>query len=361
MKLEEILDTAELERLVAENYITARDHPSLPYKILNYTPKTQFERNWTRETELSRGLMYDTRDNTIVGRGFAKFFNWGEREVAIPDEPFVAYEKLDGSLGLSYVDADELPSVATRGSFTSYQAKRGTQVLRSKYAHTLDQILALGKVTLCLEIILPEYRIVVDYQGREDLVLLAAFDLETGQEIDLDDPRLVGLGFPIARRYAADSLEAAQVLVEGPLFDNAEGVVVRFAGGLRLKLKREEYQRLHRIVTGVTPRRVWEMLKDGSPPVERLFAGTPVPFQAWARTEIDKIENQRAQIEGASREAYRQIVDAVPADDRKAFAMQAAPHRYRAILFKMYDGQPYDEIVWKLVRPGPADPFRVEV
>ena len=65
--------------------------------------------------------------------------------------------------------------------------------------------------------------------------------------------------------------------------------------------------------------------------------------------------------EGASQEAYRQITDAVPAGDRKAFAMQASQHRYRAILFKMYDGQPYDEIVWKLVRPGPADPFRVEV
>ena len=361
MKLDEILDRAELDRLVAENYITARDHPTLPYKILNYTPKTQFDRNWTRETELSRGLMYATRDGTIVGRGFSKFFNWGEREAAIPDEPFVAYEKLDGSLGLSYVDADGLPAVATRGSFTSYQAKRGTQILRSTYAHTLDKILALGKVTLCFEIILPEYRIVVDYQGREDLVLLAAFDIETGQEIDLDEPRIAGLGFPLARRYSADSLEAARALIEGPLFDNAEGVVVRFAGGLRLKLKREEYLRLHRIVTGVTPRRIWEMLKDGTPPVGRLFVGTPAPFQAWARTEIDKIEAQKAEIEGASQEAFRQIVAAVPAGDRKAFAMQAAPHRYRAILFKIYDNQPYDEIVWKLVRPGPAEPFRVEV
>ena len=361
MKLGEILDMEELRRLVAANYITARDHPTLPYKILNYTPKTQFDRNWTTETELSRGLMYDTRDGTIVGRGFAKFFNWGEREVAIPDEPFVAYEKLDGSLGLSYVDADGLPSVATRGSFSSYQAKRGTQVLRSTYAHTLDKILALEKVTLCLEIILPEYRIVVDYQGREDLVLLAAFDLETGLEIDLDEPRIAALGFPMARRYAAASLDEARELIEGPLFDNAEGVVVRFAGGLRLKLKREEYLRLHRIVTGITPRRIWEMLKEGSPPIERLFAGTPAPFQAWARIEVGKIEEQRAQIDGASQEAYRQIVAAVPAGDRKAFAMQAAPHRYRAILFKMYDQQPYDEIVWKLVRPGPADPFRVEV
>src|SRR5215210_1845054 len=106
MKLDEILDLTELDRLIAENYITARDHPTLPLKILNYTAKTQFSRHWTNETELSRGLMYDTRDREIVGRSFRKFFNLGEREVAIPDEPFVAYEKLDGCLGISYVDAD---------------------------------------------------------------------------------------------------------------------------------------------------------------------------------------------------------------------------------------------------------------
>ena len=359
MKLDALMDTEALGRLVVENYITARDHPALPYKILNYTPKTQYARNWTPETTRSRGLMYDTRDGTIVGRAFDKFFNWGEMEVAIPDEPFVAYEKLDGSLGISYVDADGLPSVATRGSFTSYQAKRGTEVLRTRYAHLLDRMLVLGKIALCFEIILPEYRIVVDYEGREDLVLLAAFDLETGQELHLDDPLLATLGFPMARRYEADSLAAARELVKGPLFDNAEGVVVRFAGGLRLKLKREEYQRLHRIVTGITPRRIWEMLKVGTPPVERLFAGTPAPFQAWARVEVDKIEAQRTAIERASREAYDRIVATNPAD-RKTFAMQASGHQYRAILFKMYDHQPYDEAIWKLVYPGPADPFRAD-
>jgi RNA ligase len=357
--IDEIMDRAELQRLIAENYITARDHPALPYKILNYTPKTQFERNWTRETEHSRGLIVDLRDQTIVSRPFSKFFNWGEREVVIPDEPFLAYEKLDGSLGISYVDADGLPSIATRGSFTSYQATRGTQILRTMYAHTLDRILALGKVTLCFEIILPEYRIVVDYAGREDLVLLAAFDTETGQELDLDEPGIAGLGYPLAKRYAPTTLDEARALIESPVFENAEGVVVRFAGGLRLKLKREEYLRLHRIVTGITPRRIWEMLKDGNPPIERLFAGTPAQFQTWARGEVDKIEQQRAAIAAASEQAYQEIMASAP-PDRKTFAMSARQQRNSAILFKRYDGLPYDEIVWKLVRPGASEPFRVD-
>jgi RNA ligase len=232
--------------------------------------------------------------------------------------------------------------------------------LRATYAHTLDAILALGAVTLCFEIVLPEYRIVVDYAGREDLVLLAAFDTDTGDELDLDEPRFAGLGFPLARRFTATTLDEAHALVEGPLFENGEGVVVRFAGGLRLKLKREEYMRLHRIVTGVTPRRIWEMLRDGSPPIGRLFAGTPESFQAWARGEVGNIEEQRALIDASSQEAYRQIMASEP-PDRKSFALLAQKHRHSAILFKLYDGQPYQEMLWKLVRPGPADPFRVEV
>jgi len=77
-------------------------------------------------------------------------------------------------------------------------------------------MLALGALTLCFEIILPEYRIVVDYGSREDLVLLAAFDTATGEEIDLNRPDIAGLGFPLATRYDARTLAEAADLVESP-------------------------------------------------------------------------------------------------------------------------------------------------
>ena len=205
------------------------------------------------------------------------------------------------------------------------------------------------------------YRIVVDYEGREDLVLLAAFDTSTDQEIDLDEPQIAALGFPMARRYAAASVDEAHELVESPVFENGEGVVIRFASGLRLKLKREEYQRLHRIVTGVTPRRIWEMLKDGSPPIGRLFAGTPAGFQTWARARIDEIQGQHAEIEQASRAEYARILAITPEDrpDQKTFALEAAKHWHRAVLFRLYDDAPFEEIIWsRLPWPGRPVPQR---
>src|SRR3954447_5951283 len=53
-------------------------------------------------------------------------------------------------------------------------------------------------------------------------------------------------------------------------------------------------------------------------PIERLFAGTPPGFQAWARARIDEIEGQRAAIVGEAEEAYRQIATTAPSD-RKSF------------------------------------------
>jgi RNA ligase len=358
VKLSKILDEQELARLVEQRYISERRHPALPLRILNYTPKTQYERHWTAETELCRGLIVHD-DGTIVGRSFRKFFNLGEHQQELPAEPFVAYQKLDGCLGIPYIDADGQPSLATRGSFTSFQAQRGTDVLRRRYPNALPWLVAHPPMTLSFEIILPEYRIVVDYQGREDVVLLAGFDVETGQEIDVRGESFASM-FPLAKTWAAASVAEALDLVESPVFDGEEGVVVRFESGLRLKLKRSEYVYLHRIVTGLTPRRIWEMLKDGTPPIDRLFAGTPAGFQAWAREQIDAIQGRRDAIVAACQQEYARIVATAP-PDRKAFALAAASYPHAAILFRLYDQKSYDEIAWKLVKPGPDDPYRLEV
>jgi RNA ligase len=363
VKLSDIMDEVALATLIEQHYITERWHPTLPLRVLNYTEKAMYSRNWTPETVQCRGLIVGA-DGTIVSRPFRKFWNLGETSAqAVPDEPFAAYEKLDGSLGISYIDADGLPSLATRGSFVSPQAKRGTEILRQRLSP--DDLEAMAEhcqsLTFCYEIILPENRIVVDYGGREDLVLLAVFETDTGRE--LDDAELVGEPFPRPKRWGyaglADLLTAADA-VEGPDFDGQEGVVVRFASGLRLKIKRAEYVRLHRLVTGITPRRIWELLKAGDS-TDRLFDGTSEGFQAWARAHVHRLQQTHDWMGLEARDTFWEIVGA-ELPDRKTFAAQATTHgSLTPILFRLYDEKPYDEIIWKLLRPGPADPFHVEV
>lgn len=359
MKYADLVNVDEMVRLKAEHYITSRSHPRLDLDILNYTPKTAYGRYWTDETEMCRGLIVNRRTKDVVARPFRKFFNLGEVPgQAIPAEPFVAYEKMDGSLGISYLDWDGLPSVATRGSFLSDQAKRATAVLRTKYADTLGRLADLcGVYTFCFEIILPENRIVIDYGDRTDLVLLAVFLTEDGSELRDETVAALGLPFPRPRTWAYDNLEDLAFAIDGAEFDGHEGVVVCFESGFRLKIKRADYMRMHRIVTGITPRRIWEMLKDGAPPVDRLFSGTPEGFQAWARERINDIEGEYRGVELGANSDYQQVMLAEP-PDRKAFAMAAGLSPYASILFKMYDRQPYGEIIWKRIKPGASDPFR---
>src|SRR5262245_28850443 len=102
------LDYDRLPLLIEEGYITRREHPEYPLFILNYSAKCQYDKAWDRTTRACRGLILDA-DGNVVARCIEKFFNLSEIGTAyapmVPiGEPFEAYEKLDGSMIISYAD-----------------------------------------------------------------------------------------------------------------------------------------------------------------------------------------------------------------------------------------------------------------
>ena len=97
----------------------------------------------------------------------------------IPQLPFEVFEKLDGSLGILYW-LNNLPYIATRGSFESEQARHATEILHGRYQHTFSSMDT--NKTYLFEIIYPENRIVVDYGEMDDLILLTVIDNQTGHE-----------------------------------------------------------------------------------------------------------------------------------------------------------------------------------
>lgn len=119
------LDT--LEQLVTQRLITKRSHPNGQLFIYNYTAKAQYENIWTPETLQARGLIFNSYGN-LIACPFPKFFNLGEHKNTLPLEPFEIYEKLDGSLGILYFFED-MPYIATRGSFDSVQASKANEML----------------------------------------------------------------------------------------------------------------------------------------------------------------------------------------------------------------------------------------
>ena len=236
--------------MISKNYVRVNKHPEHDLYIYNYTQNAQFERVWNEITLSCRGLILDENWN-IVGRPFPKFFNLGEMEnQVVPESSFEVFDKMDGSLGILYW-INDVPFMASRGSFASDQSDKANEMLHGKYRNSWP-LLDKSK-TYLFEIIYPENRIVLNYGASEELVLLAVIDTQSGEEFPLED-----IGFPLVEKY--DGIKDILTLKEMDI-TNKEGFIIKYANNFRVKIKFEEYLRLHRIITQVSNLNIWEYLK----------------------------------------------------------------------------------------------------
>ncbi len=338
----------EFKKLEAQGLITINQHPEVPLFIANYTARVQYEQLWSEALLQCRGLIFDQHEN-IIARPFRKFFNLSEHQPnEIPKEPFEVFEKMDGSLGILYWIGDK-PYIATRGSFTSEQAIEGTRILHEKYAGLFDQL--NRKATYLFEIIYPNNRIVVDYGAQEDLVLLAVIDNKTGEDLPLPD-----IGFHLVNRYSGiRDLNDLVALEE----DNKEGFVVRFHSGFRVKVKFEEYIRLHKIITQVSSKMIWEYLKEGKS-MDDMLAEIPDELYDWVKATKGELIGQFEEISKKAKEALEAILADMPEDfSDKDFALKVVGHEWTPLLFSLYKGKDISERVWRMIKPEFEKPFSV--
>ncbi len=336
------MNIEDLKQLIADDYINVQKHPDADLYIYNYSPKAQYDRVWNEWTLACRGLIMN-ENYEVIARPFRKFFNLEEVEnLTLPNESFEVYEKMDGSLGILYFIDNEV-FIATRGSFLSEQAKFATELLHTKYA---DSIPLLDKTkTYLFEIIYPENRIVIDYGNEQKLVLLAIVDTKTGKELSVETGHALSL--PIVKRY--DGLNDLHKL-KGLEEDNKEGFVVKFRSGYRLKVKFEEYQRIHKIVTQVSSLNIWEYLKEGQVLLP-ILDKVPDEFYDWVKATHAQLLENFAQIEAETKSEFKIL------DSRKETALYYQTCKYPAILFKMMENKPYDHIIWKFIKPKYERPF----
>jgi RNA ligase len=326
-------DRELLDSLTAEGWLRSRRHPEADLWIYNYTERTQYEKHWTPETLACRGLILDA-DGEVIARPFGKFFNHGDPQIGeIPvGEPYRVTEKVDGSLGIAYELGGET-LLASRGSFDSEQALEGTRMLAE------EGLVIEGHRTPLFEIVYPSNRIVVDYGERRELVLLTAIDKETG----LDAPLPFWTG-RIVDHHEPQEIDAL-LSHERP---NSEGYVIAFESGLRVKIKFAEYVRLHKIVTGINETRVWDALRNGDD-LDALIEGVPDEIHAWVTGIRSGL--QRA-FDAELRKAERAF-NTRPGADRKTLAAYFKQSDANlAVLFKMLDGKPVDELIWKAIKPA---------
>lgn len=350
MKLYDLLDRHHLAQMIEDGYVREQVHPSEPLCILNYTEKAAYEREWNPVTLACRGLIYDMVTERIVARPFEKFFNYQElREdwvAAHMSEKVRVFDKLDGSLGIIYKEPiSGLWSVATRGSFASEQAIHATEILRSKFGYWEPN----PELTYLAEIIYPANRIVLNYGGMDDLVLLGMVEIETGESFT---PDLAFSWLAYGERAKSFGRMTLAQALELPPRDNAEGVVMLFDDGMRVKFKQEDYVALHRLVTGMNDRVIWERLGNEES-IDDIKRGMPEEFWPWIDQVADGLFQQADQIIMSVWQEYLSHIACLPEDfTRKDFALSVKDSPNKGYLFNYLDGKPIYKAVWKTLKPA---------
>ena len=330
---------------ISKGLVVAQKHPTLPLAIFNYSRECQYNGMWDDITLNCRGLVLDTEGN-VIAKPFPKFFNYEEHKPEdIPNEYFEIYEKMDGSLGIFFYYEGEW-HMATRGSFTSEQAIKGMEIAK-KYNY--DKICVPG-YTYLFEIIYPENRIVVDYGKEERLVLLGVMN-RRGEEFPYEE--MVDEGWDIVMKYKTWG-EDWETLKKEISKDN-EGYVIRFSGGMRMKIKGDEYVRLHKILTNFSTKDIWELLRNNEQ-LEPFLERVPDEFDIWVKEVVRDLQTRYDNI----LKDYRIIMDDIYDTDKKVFAERAKRYPHPSLLFALYDGKnesAYD-YVWKLLKPKYEKPFK---
>ena len=347
-----------LNKYYEDGLLYKQTHPTLPLTIWNYTEKVQYEMLWDEITIMCRGLVTDDLGN-IVARPFPKFFNYEEvidKNIIPWDSEYIhVQEKMDGSLGILFYYADEW-HLATRGSFASDQAIKGLEIIKSKY----DLKRFIKEITYLCEIIYPENRIVIDY-GEEKITFLGASVPD--MEFNWSPTKAIFKTSGIKEEDVVWS--AMDVLSEGTFKKyqdlnepGKEGFVIRFyPSNYRVKIKFEDYVRLHKIMTNLSTRNIWEKLSNGEDIMESLI-DVPDEFHAKIRVYVDELNSQFSTLEREYKWIFNILMRSltevynVPKEkQRSVFAQYAKNYKYPAILFKMLDGRDYTKIIWDLLYP----------
>lgn len=351
MHLHHIVNQADLERGIADKLITVRESGD-GQLIYNYSDAALFTAGaWDNPAvRACRGLIVDAETLEVVARPWEKFFNHGQKEAGYLDldERVEVTDKMDGSLGIIHLAPNGSPRVATRGSFHSEQARHATARLDGYY---FDSGVSEW-YTLLVEIVYPENRIVCDYGDRDELVLLGMVSIQTGLYFGPQlAAKLSDWQGPVTETFPYATLRHALAAAPRP---GAEGLCVRFPGQRKIvKIKQEDYVRLHKIVTGLSERSVWQHALDGGD-LPSLLSSLPDELHAWTRDVWDRLTLDADLIEWRARDAHNLIVSELPvAWTRRDYAELAkAKAPLTPLLFHLLDGRDPRSAILRGLKPA---------
>jgi RNA ligase len=322
--------------------------------IYKYTSKCDLEGNWNFHTKMARGLILDD-SGKIVARPFTKFWNLNQRPETnanvLPAETPELSDKLDGSLIVTFFNPETGAwQGVTMGSWDNDQTRYANPWLAAR-RDKLDPA-----YTYLFEIVGPWNRIVVFYPETR-MVLIGVVHTESGEDWSYTQVREFGTKAGLETvRFERRPFQ--EIDFNDPRITNEEGYVARYSNGLRVKLKYAEYFRLHKILTQLSIKGVWELLSTGQP-TEEVLKNVPDEFRNWFNVERAKILERKKKIEDEAKKVFAGCPICSSRKEYAAYFTKFEPP-IPGICFRMLDGKPHDDIAWKCAKPETHETFHVD-
>lgn len=330
---------------------------------------------WEADELAFRSALFDA-NGRLISVGWPKFFNqgeWAAHDAVIAGElasgRAVITHKHDGSLIIRSVLPDGRIRFRTRGAADGGEfAPLAEAVVREKYPALLDPAV-YSDGSLLFEYVGAGNRIVVRYDGEDDLIFLGAATHDPVRYLPYAElrPLASALNLRLVEAYDWATGGIPAVLERVRDWDTAEGVVVRSADGQTLlKIKSAWYFAQHALRWNTTYESIVRFILDGGIDDEAQFrhaltqAGWDYETTKTAEGYFQRYAAARAEVERIKSEAFAFVAafDAETAgvftketnetDEkarRKAFAARifgpdAKILRERApLLFLAYDGR----------------------
>ena len=356
----DLVSEDDLYTALSEGLVSERFNLDATLTVYNYTNKCMYTPGcWdNRATRILRGLVVDA-DGTVLARPMEKFFNRSEDSLVAPveeTEDVIITDKLDGSLiHIFYNPYTEQLDVASRGSFLSDQA-----IGAKEWLYENPDVIPLlpfeyENYTLICEWISPDNRIVVDYGGYQGLRLLWVSDNRSGELFAANSPVAAGAW----RGDTTDIMpeRSIQAWLNVPDRDEAEGVVVRstLTGNMQ-KIKYPKYVELHRLVSNLSPKSVWEWRCEHpweETELVELTRDLPEEFAEWVQDQDDALWDQYRNIITTVDEICGILEVTAPKASRKELAAEFTKYApYTALLFMALDKKNLHPAIMKMIKPG---------
>jgi len=336
-------DLSRLKEHAQDNSVYVIESPRFPGLVqLHYMDACSYDDSWNEMSLFSRGLLLDLPNKKVLHWGYSKFFNMGQREevkyeILKNRGSFEVSEKIDGSMILVMQDQNTGKfHCLTKGSLDSEHGLYATSIM----PECLKDKKLIDKYNLILELIAPQFQIVINYARKGygyGLYLTGAREKATNRLLTYAEVTELAkdLGLPCVKTYSFESLDAL-IETSQHLGILDEGFVLRWEPELLVKIKGPKYLEMHRFISNLSDRNILEAVANNTD--DELLSICPDEFINDVSTKIKGFKNRLANLSEICYNYYK----AAPKETRKIYAewVNSNVERHlRGFVFQLMDGK----------------------